>query len=415
MKYQKFAGDLGRIQSLQEEKNYSLLVKYVGSILRKRSLYLSHPLDTEAHTECGSSLRIKHSNVLFFYDQFGVLAWLAIQLDHFIDAVYVGGEVYSMLRSKLGHPSILAVAKILSTISGDSCDRMDSRMTLGGLILSHARPAHYIYDQMVNIPLLSDHISAAGLAVYEADDCFFSLRNQYSFITRTVPASSYLIRPSILGFARDYAGAIEQVMISDSLNHSIFDGMDIRSHASSLVVWLGVAQEKRSLIGQVSIYASILKSLSQKFSAIHAVVDGMTSFDSFTDSVPNENKIFFELADAVKDYPIILHSLVGRDYRTKIATCMTCQFFITYAGTQSIVPFRICKKPGILHSNNNYRQNEVSSNVLNLARYAVASDASANDKSSDYTSYSIDEHYFFEAVGLILNMLAKVPSAGLAS
>ncbi|WP_086245441.1 hypothetical protein [Campylobacter devanensis] len=67
-----------------------------------------------------------------------------------------------------------------------------------------------------------------------------------------------------------------------------------------------------------------------------------------------------EVADNLKDFKAIkaevdklnldidMESLSGYDYRSKICYCSTCDTAISDVGTTAVVPFEVCKKPGVI-------------------------------------------------------------------
>ena len=65
----------------------------------------------------------------------------------------------------------------------------------------------------------------------------------------------------------------------------------------------------------------------------------------------SEDNAVFNVINSKLNSVVEIKKMVGKDYKTKILWANQCDIFIANAGTGCFVPLRICKKPGVLHSN----------------------------------------------------------------
>ena len=102
-------------------------------------------------------------------------------------------------------------------------------------------------------------------------------------------------------------------------------------------------------------------------------------------------------------------SLIGLDYRAKIAYCDSVDFFIANAGTGCIVPLRFVKKPGVLHSNTQLFTfpNKYPEYVKFIGKDFVI-DVVHENKRIDYLSYHVPWQLVFNLSADVLRLTKGV-------
>lgn len=166
----------------------------------------------------------------------------------------------------------------------------------------------------------------------------------------------------------------------------------------TIAFWFGVSNGKRKWHQQIDGCVSIVRYFERQNRHVIVVLDGITArhglaIDDHPDKVI-ENGIFQHLSGNER---VSLVSLIGKDYTTKINVCKELDFFIAYEGTGAFVPLRVCRKPGILHSNEVFTAlpGDYGGSVIMLRGDSDQADAK---KQSDFRDYSVDPERVMKAL-----------------
>lgn len=174
-----------------------------------------------------------------------------------------------------------------------------------------------------------------------------------------------------------------------------------------LVLWIGITGQKRSWVEQVDGYAEIVRALSSSFSNLLVYIDGHTAAEGQKATNDADAQVARKLITEIGKSARVV-SLVGLDYPTKIELCHGVDIFIANGGTGSFVPLRVCRKPGLLHSNENlwtFRGDDYPDTVVFTPPHIVHEIASADKKQAQFVSYSIA---WQEIYNRLLPILLKV-------
>lgn len=119
-----------------------------------------------------------------------------------------------------------------------------------------------------------------------------------------------------------------------------------------ITLWIGVHGGKRPWIDQVDGYVNIIRELRKYFSSVCVLVDGITATFEGEVKSADDHDIFKNIAEQIGADPAVhLRSLVGKDYTEKVKASKAVDCSIANAGTGCLVPNRLARKPGVLHSN----------------------------------------------------------------
>ena len=374
-----------------QTQDQNRLIQFINSILSEGELRLPHPKQPTVETFCYSSIEVRFANVLCFADAAGENRWYWIQTCSFIDGLVLDGNCYQLHGNDFGDAAVENVAYDIShRLKVEAW--FESIKPLGGVLVSHSRPAHYFYDQLVNLPHLDIPKSQSVLTT---ERCFFD-PIRLGFNARKMRADEWALRPQTTPANYQFARDMEQAIKSWASSNKVTQEM------SPKVLWIGIADEKRCWKQQVEGYAALVNRLAKSEDVV-LYVDGFTAYDGDRISLDSENQLFQKLS-ARLDANVQAISLIGLDYPKKLSYGVNADYFVTYIGTQSIVPLRLLGLPGVLHSNGVYGASEKFEEFPLVSRVPVrevSNEVATISLKGDYLSY----HMAWES---IYNRLASL-------
>ncbi|MBT0820983.1 hypothetical protein KJQ67_07075 [Campylobacter lari] len=201
-----------------------------------------------------------------------------------------------------------------------------------------------------------------------------------------------------------------------------------------LILWLGLPGEKRKILDNYQGFAEIIKVLSLYFNKMKIFIDGMTSFDGEKKDIFENRYLYENFKDKLKllniydgfiyDFVdtkiigqenkfLVLHSLAGYDYRSKICFCSDSDIVITETSTTSLVPITFCKKPGVIFS----PSDDFFLYAKQTAKYPNQLIADTRYLFSNTISYGVIEYYipWQYILNLIGDVLKKTKNIQIAS
>src|SRR5690554_6063337 len=142
---------------------------------------------------------------------------------------------------------------------------------------------------------------------------------------------------------------MEDFVFKESIERS---GVANTNNPKGLTIWFSITGQKRVWLEQVDACINIVEKLSNHFKEINLYVDGMTAMQD-REIINKEDLVVFQKIKMQLNSTsnVKLVSLIGKKYKEKIAISESIDFFISNAGAGCMVPLRIAKKPGVLHSN----------------------------------------------------------------
>ncbi|MBR2148437.1 MAG: hypothetical protein IJ965_03265, partial [Campylobacter sp.] len=310
---------------------------------------LKHPIKNNIMTRAVYAITTVDSmNAIFFIDADNKNPWLCINVFGFAYGMFIDGSFFSP-------------EKYIVTPSNSGSRLMRRKMINAALeILPHKqylkydnnpfhihlcwnRPFHHFLDDLTclySLDLLNSQQKIAGRGFWLPHNTNVSLRG--------IPIVPRLNR----FFAQKFLEETYRYVNNMTLEHSLIAKIDGFSEANYLTIWLGIPGERRAWLNQLEGIPSILKNIAKYFSKIKVYVDGMTAYDGERIEVADNLKAFESIKAEVDklNLDIDMESLSGYDYRTKICYCSTCDIAISDTGTTALVPFAVCKKPGVAFS-----------------------------------------------------------------
>jgi hypothetical protein len=330
------ACDLERMQAIALE------------IMAADEIVLPHPERPQVMCHCCSSCYKGVSNFLFFADEQGGNRWALVQITNFIDLVVTETAEYVVTGSDKN-----AAEMALSRLRSGEFDKFwERRHRYGGLVVHSVRPFHYFYDQFIHLPALLQALPEKRRTINFPPNAFLAPAD-ISAPSRSLDRGHYYVHPYVFCAKRlkrrnlsefyERAGRMER-WIAAAIPARLPEPR------ADLVLWVGITGQKRSWLEQVDGYAAIVRQLTTRFPDLLVYVDGLTSPQGTTLEAREDKdvvqRLIAEIGNAAR-----VESLVGADYPEKIARCHAVDIFIANGGTGCFVPLRICRKPGILHSN----------------------------------------------------------------
>lgn len=337
------------------DRDEAFILKSYKSFVDKGAVQIPSPVDgslsTAVSSFCGGGrhyILMKSENSHY---------WILIQCMSFIDCIIFNNSIHYFTYKEMARVSLNALGRALKYFSSSSPES-----TLKGFYIQHNRPFHFFYDQLksaVSIEMFFDAETVDKYPFYIKKPFVSSsgvLQNasEVKNINVEVNQSGITLKPLV--YSQFYTNAKQSSWTRGSMNkmesllYSSSNRIKINTKDYDLVLWIGITGQKRSWIEQVEGYSSIIQQLSKNIAKILVVVDGWTSTKDEIQAISGDNEVYLEIASRCSDYADFI-SVIGLDYSTKVSVCKDVDFFIANAGTGSMVPLRICKKDGVLHSN----------------------------------------------------------------
>ena len=401
-------GTVGKIQELQKSGKYFELKEVLESFLFSNELLLEHPLNSKIITKCRSNylVDIFPSNILFFSDENNEHKWFLIQGISMVDAVFVDNILYSNFVDESVTQLCRRSMEILFDTEPGYMDYFTKRHTFGGLVIDCERPMHFFFDHLVDLYQLKDSLEHTHKKVLCLNHCFFDISLLLdNAVTRVRDTDKFYIFPDIIA-----AQSLVETKFSEHL--SILDNMisalcrvvpeenELPDKKYDLVLWIGIAGEKRSWFEQIEGYANIINALQQHFPSMYILFDGMTATAGNEIEDQGNKDIAKKIMQGV-DAPLDFKSLAGKDYMTKMSYCKDIDIFISDAGTTSVVPYRFYKKPGVLHWSAGYMYLFEPTSIHKKVRDEDIK--SEEGKALGQASYSMDWKVVYNLTAEILN------------
>lgn len=397
-------GPIGDYARAWKSSDFNAMLKVVIDVIDVVRVVLPHPLRPEENTRCRSSLRSGMYNLLFFSSETNDSKWILCQQTSFADAIITTAGLIGITKVGSGQKIKEYNEKFLA---GDYENQFIHNDEYGGLVLGQSKPFHFFYDQFINLPKLlagRRHLTnyvARGAGMFLLPDGCLGIDSAEK------KKQTYYFFPNVYGANERKKG--DTASYYEDANHmeqAIASAYPRRTPESAydLVLWIGITGQKRAWIEQVEGYAAIIHRLADQFPAMHVYVDGITAGDGKTSENLDDAAVVDQLTEKVGSR-VILQSVVGLDYPRKIALCHSVDVFISNGGTGAFVPLRICKKPGVMHSNQTVWTFNYDSYPDTIA--CIKGDPVPvileNSKRHDYVSYSIDWREVYNRLVPIVN------------
>jgi hypothetical protein len=291
------------------------------------------------------------SNVLIFQGSEVSDTWFLLQRTGFADRLWAENKIYSLLRSGDNKASFVEDF----TLARDRSEGARlSVANFGGLVFSQIRPYHFFYDQLINYQDLK-RVLTNGTPFYSDDNCYFG---RHLFDELPKKKDGWYIFPTINAGLKSEQYDLDQFRTNVLRLEALVlecTPPEEQLPESDFALWIGITGQRRSWIEQVEGYGRVIQKLSQRFHRLLVVVDGWTARESNFEPVPEDIGIFNTIAGQFKYPGVTFMSAIGLDYKKKIQICQQVDAFVANAGSGCIVPYRFCKKPGVLHSNSKIR------------------------------------------------------------
>ncbi len=347
----KFYGKINQILQWQTNGDYESIKTFFSSILYEKEIIFEHPLKEGIITKCKSNKIISGFpiNVLFFSDKNNNNQWCILQVINFVDGIYYNDKLYSDFT----HDNVARMLYSSIHELRDNTEQFMKENLFGGLYLGCVRPNHFFHDQLVDLFHMSQVINKTHTTVCIGNNYFFDISNLIKNTRKDNSNDSYYILPNLVSaqtlYLTDYQ---KHTQLISEMHQYIFESVtqnkNIRERNFDLVLWLGIAGEKRSWIEQTEGYGHIINTLKDYFPSMLVIIDGMTATYG-KKLLDDKNIVIAEKIMNIVDPAVEYISLAGEDYLTKISYCKNIDLFISDAGTTAIVPYHFCKKAGVLH------------------------------------------------------------------
>lgn len=348
----KVIGDMREIKEAYDRLDLDFINSFILKLINSEKIELEHPFFKGIITLVKNSVRIKEVNVVFLTDVRGGSRWCFVQSTNFIDAIFIEEEVF-ILHESAFPAKVLSAHNLFIKNKNNYSRFFKDENVFGGFVISHKRPFHYIYDFLRNVHLFSDHIIKSNKKIISEGGEFLPISKIYGIQYKKSENEFYLYISSIQAFK---AKALNSQNVYD-MEECILNAVEPSNlpvlDKSDFILWIGITGQKRSWIQQIDGYKNIINRVAETYSNVLVLVDGMTSYYNQEDLVEEDSRIFESISKLINPN-IKIKSLIGIDYFRKIALAKRVDFFISNGGSGSIVPDRICKLPGVMHSSKDF-------------------------------------------------------------
>ena len=322
-------------------RNEDVALKIWNNVFCGDFFELKHPVRNEIKTRAVYSLMDSNKNVIFFIDKNGNNPWICVNFFGFAHMMFVDGHFFTPDQNVISMPFIdfkyirIQLVNMAFNLLKYKKELFykDSHFYIN---LSWHRPFHHILDDLTAV---------FALELTKSSNLFGKNFWMPKITSGELPNRIPIVPRLNRYFAHKFLNDTKQWIYNDSLK-------DCRSSndESSLKIWLGIPGERRTWLTQLEGIPSILKNIARYFPKIKVYVDGMTAYDGERIEVADNLKAFESIKAEVDklNLDIDMESLSGYDYRSKICYCSTCDIAISDVGTTALVPFEVCKKPGVI-------------------------------------------------------------------
>ena len=401
-------GAIGEYARACASGNYDAMLKVVVEVLNNDEIMLTHPQCAEQKTRCRAGFRQGMCNLLFFRGESEDTKWILLQLTGFADAIITPDELVPI--TKAGSNNFIHEFYDMFR-AGEYDDWFNRADNYGGVCLGQNNPFHFFYDQFINLTAILKEQSLGRPQVASGKGMYFLPDLPIGIDCIEMKESHYYFFPTVYGAnerkkidrLRYYA---EARLMEDALASACPARMPDSDY--DLVLWIGLTGQKRSWVEQVEGYSAIIRKLADNFPNMLVYMDGMTApHGAKIKNLPDE-EIATQIAEAIGNR-VVLHSLVGLDYPEKIARCHSVDAFVANGGTGGFVPLRVCRKPGVLHSNQTLWtfSGDTYPDTIAMIKGNSVADSSVKPKRHDYVSYTIDWRDVYNRLVPIINTVKE--------
>ncbi|MGD7037419.1 hypothetical protein [Methylotuvimicrobium buryatense] len=332
--------------------DYDKSLEKIKSLVESNEiLKLQHPIYCDIETYAVVSERYSVCNFILYKSTCGKYDWILVQVENFVDAMLFPDLAFFVFSETVIDQVLNSFQKVycndfLSKFNYKS-NSLTSRFFLG-----HPRPFHFIYDQYFNFWKCSDKTKKN--CKFYADSFFLPSDNKSSSKDYEESHIYYALNNVGLNFKIRHNGIMPEKHLADFENY-LFDSardstISMKSTEKTLKIWIGITGQKRAWKEQIEGYVKILNNLSQYFETVEVLIDGWTAVNKALANDTDDLLVVHTISSRLKNN-ISTINLVGFDYEEKIQHAHGCDVFIANAGSGAIVPLRIAKLDGALHSN----------------------------------------------------------------
>lgn len=337
--------DIAKIFSMQKRKDVEGLVSLWNIKTRKRNFELVHP-EKNLITRAVCNIQCGMVNFVFMLDEDEENLWILAQCLFFADAAITEKCIY--LNSYGNMTPIFNQLKKLSCIDVSSLMYGDYEF---GFLLSQVRPYHHFYDHLKFYMAIENKKPVLDKgSFYVPQDSKLSGAGGKVFLFPSV-IGNHIVNQKNSRYVRKLNESMEISVYEESLRLRREVSVSEHKH-DEICIWFGVTGQKRKWLEQVEGCVNIVSIFSRYYKVVKVYIDGMTAMQGEEIVNIQDNAVFTDIAKGLSSVSNVdLVSLIGMDFRDKVASCSTVDFFISNAGAGCIVPLRLAKKPGVLHSN----------------------------------------------------------------
>lgn len=345
-------GDTREIKEAYDRLDLDFINNFILKLINSKKIELDHPFFKGITTLVKNSVRIKEVNVVFLTDIKGGNRWCFVQSTNFIDAIFIEEEVL-ILHDSAFPAKVLSAHNFFIKNKINYSQFFEYENIFGGFVISHKRPFHYIYDFLRNVHLFSDHIIKSNKKIVSEGGEFLPISKIYGMQYEKSENEFYLYISSLQAFKAKALNSQNVRDMEDCILNAVEPSNLPILDKSDFILWIGITGQKRSWIQQIDGYKNIINKVAGTYSNVLVLVDGMTSYYNQEDFVEEDSRIFESIRTLINPN-VKIKSLIGLDYFRKIALAKRVDFFISNGGSGSIVPDRICKLPGVMHSSKDF-------------------------------------------------------------
>ncbi|MCV3430663.1 hypothetical protein L8W59_01725 [Campylobacter lari] len=333
--------DITKLYFMQKDKDYFAMINFWRQKIKNETFELTHPVYKNIQTRAICNVcNERATNYIFMVDKDNKYPWLFTQSSHLIDYIVIPNYILKIGSFwSLGLPS-----EVVEKFKNSKLMYRDIRF---GFTFCMSQPQHFFAYPFNGF----FHLSKEGLVdniPIDYNRCFFMFKKNLINIKNTDDV--VYLYPNIFPFSS-----------RDEMFHSILDDSVLKPTElcknKKLVIWVGICIfEYRKWIDQEESILNILFNLSMYFKDITIYFNGMTSYDSLVgdsaeQNIWKKNQSFELLRNKISNSSIAnnvkLILLDNVDYRTKIQYCYQSDVCLSEGNTTGLIPFEICKKPGV--------------------------------------------------------------------
>lgn len=307
----------------------------------------------------------------------------------------------------------------------DAADAWYGQFTLGGLIASHRRPAHFFYDTVLGMQRLYRSGSLVRKQIYQMPGSQFakfeaiyddvqglsSEATDHTSLNRLAREKSLIFFK--VGDFWDHRDESKNMLLAEFdelfIQHAACISTDLLTSLKSLkregyfLLWHGITTQKRRWLEQEDAIVDLVKQLTATGLKVCLIIDGWTLPHNKTEDdlhqVMNDREVCDRISIIIGEQSIAasVHSIIGELPSVKTSVAGLIDFHVTNGGTGSLYPSRFLRKNGVMHIANQSRkmtEHSIHNCSLFVPRILVKDLPDPHNDRDDYVSYSIDIRAF---------------------